>query len=45
MHSTFQRATAVARRIANETEIHRRRISVPSVAVSEIATEFFRTLR
>ncbi len=41
MHSTFQRATAVARRIANETEIHRRRISVPSVAVSEIATEFF----
>jgi glutamyl-tRNA reductase len=41
MHSAFQRATAVARRIANETEIHRRRISVPSVAVSEIATQFF----
>lgn len=41
MHSAFQRATAVARRIANETEIHRRRISVPSVAVSEIASEFF----
>ncbi|MEZ6134530.1 MAG: glutamyl-tRNA reductase [Pirellulaceae bacterium] len=41
MHRAFQRATVVARRVANETEIHRRRISVPSVAVSEIATEFF----
>lgn len=41
MHSAFQRATAVARRITNETDMHRRRISVPSVAVSEIATEFF----
>jgi glutamyl-tRNA reductase len=41
MHRAFQRATAVARRVANETTIHRRRISVPSVAVSEIATEFF----
>jgi glutamyl-tRNA reductase len=41
MHRAFQRATAVARRIANETSIQRRRISVPSVAVSEIATEFF----
>lgn len=41
MHRAFQRATAVARRVANETSIQRRRISVPSVAVSEIATEFF----
>lgn len=41
MHQAFQRATAVAKRVANETEIHRRRVSVPSVAVSEIATEFF----
>ena len=40
-HRAFQRAIAVARRVANETTIHRRRISVPSVAVSEIATEFF----
>lgn len=43
MHRAFQRATVVARRVANETEIHRRRISVPSVAVSEIANEFFET--
>ncbi|MBX3420998.1 MAG: glutamyl-tRNA reductase [Pirellulaceae bacterium] len=41
MHRVFQRATAVARRVANETTIQQRRISVPSVAVSEIATEFF----
>jgi glutamyl-tRNA reductase len=41
MHQAFQRATVVARRVANETEIHRRRISVPSVAVSEIAADFF----
>lgn len=41
MHKAFQKATVVARRVANETEIHKRRISVPSVAVSEIATEFF----
>lgn len=41
MHLAFQRATNVAKRVATETEIHRRRISVPSVAVSEIATEFF----
>lgn len=41
MHLAFQRATKVAKRVATETEIHRRRVSVPSVAVSEIATEFF----
>lgn len=41
MHRAFQRATAVARRVTNETTIHRRRISVPSIAVSEIATDFF----
>lgn len=41
MHSAFQHANQVAKRVTNETEIHRRRISVPSVAVSEIASEFF----
>ncbi|MCC6510146.1 MAG: glutamyl-tRNA reductase, partial [Pirellulaceae bacterium] len=39
--SVFQRAAYVAKRVQNETTIHRRRISVPSVAVSEIASEFF----
>ncbi|MCA9191140.1 MAG: glutamyl-tRNA reductase [Planctomycetales bacterium] len=44
MHLAFQRATVVARRVANETKIHQRRVSVPSVAVSEIATDFFESL-
>ena len=41
MHAVFQHANQVVKRVTNETEIHRRRISVPSVAVSEIASEFF----
>jgi glutamyl-tRNA reductase len=41
MHAAFQHASLVAKRVTTETEIHRRRISVPSVAVSEIASEFF----
>ncbi len=41
LHAAFQHANQVAKRVINETEIHRRRISVPSVAVSEVASEFF----
>ncbi|GIX00430.1 MAG: glutamyl-tRNA reductase [Pirellulaceae bacterium] len=41
MHQLFQRATVVARRVTNETDIQKRRVSIPSVAVSEIAAEFF----
>lgn len=41
MHAAFQHANQVAKRVTNETEIHRRRLSIPSVAVSEIASEFF----
>ncbi len=41
MHAAFQHANQVAKRVTNETEIHRRRISVPSVAVSEIASDVF----
>lgn len=44
VHAAFQHASYVAKRVSNETEIHSRRISVPSVAISEIATEFFETL-
>lgn len=40
-HAIFQQASFVAKRVTNETQIHRRRVSVPSVAVSEIAAEFF----
>jgi len=41
LHTLFQRANSVSKRVFNETEIHRRRVSIPSVAVSEIASEFF----
>ncbi len=40
-HAMFQHASFVAKRVASETMIQRRRISVPSVAVSEVAAEFF----
>ena len=41
MHSLFQHANQVSKRVTSETEIHRRRVSVPSVAVSEVASEFY----
>ncbi len=41
MHSLFQHANQVSKRVTTETEIHRRRISVPSIAVSEVASEFY----
>jgi glutamyl-tRNA reductase len=44
VHAAFQHANHVAKRVGNETEIHSKRISVPSVAISEIATEFFERL-
>lgn len=40
-HAVFQHASYVAKRVASETSIQRRRISIPSVAVSEVAAEFF----
>ena len=41
MHSLFQHANQVSKRVTSETEIHRRRVSIPSVAVSEVASEFY----
>ncbi|MGI9473150.1 MAG: glutamyl-tRNA reductase [Rubripirellula sp.] len=43
-HSVFQAANRAAKRVQQETTIHRRRVSVPSVAVGEVATEVFDTL-
>lgn len=43
-HSVFQAANRAAKRVQQETSIHRRRVSVPSVAVGEIATEVFDSL-
>ncbi|HAO00015.1 MAG TPA: glutamyl-tRNA reductase [Planctomycetaceae bacterium] len=40
-HAVFQRAIRTAKRIASETRIHERRISVPSVAISDLATQIF----
>ncbi len=43
-HSVFQAANRAAKRVQQETSIHRRRVSVPSVAVGEVASEVFDTL-
>ena len=40
-HSIFQAALRVARRVAGETEIHQRRVSIPSVAVADFARQIF----
>ena len=44
MHAAFQAASRVAKRVQHETAIHRRRVSIPSVAVGEVTPEFFETL-
>ena len=41
LHSAFQAAIRVARRVAAETAIHQRRVSVPSVAVADFARQIF----
>jgi len=41
LHSTFQAALMVARRVASETAIHQRRVSIPSVAVADFAQQIF----
>ena len=41
LHGCFQAALRVARRVASETALHRHRVSIPSVAIAEIAREFF----
>ncbi|MGV3485168.1 MAG: glutamyl-tRNA reductase [Planctomycetaceae bacterium] len=43
-HTVFQAASRVAKRVQRETLIHRKRVSVPSVAVGEIIPEFFDSL-
>ena len=41
LHAVFQAALRVARRVAGETAIHQRRVSVPSVAVADFARQIF----
>jgi glutamyl-tRNA reductase len=40
-HGCFQSAIRVARRVASETDLHRYRVSIPSVAVGEVASRVF----
>jgi glutamyl-tRNA reductase len=41
LHTAFQAALMVARRVAGETAIHQRRVSIPSVAVADFARQIF----
>ncbi len=41
LHMAFAGANRVAKRVQTETAIHRRRVSIPSVAVSEFASRLF----
>ena len=43
-HAVFQAANHAAKRVQSETAIHRKRVSVPSVAVGEVVPEVFDTL-
>ncbi len=40
-HSFFQSALRVARRVANETALHQHRVSIPSVAIADFASQIF----
>jgi len=40
-HATFQTAVKAARRVATETTLHQRRVSIPSVAVADFAQQVF----
>lgn len=40
-HCVFQAAVRVARRVAAETTLHQRRVSIPSVAVADLARQIF----
>ena len=41
LHGAFQSALRVARRVAGETSIQQRRVSIPSVAVAEFGRQIF----
>ena len=41
MHLAFQGANRTAKRVQNETTIHQRRVSIPSVAVADFAKQIF----
>lgn len=40
-HGCFQSALRVARRVAHETALHKHRVSIPSVAIADFASQIF----
>jgi glutamyl-tRNA reductase len=40
-HCLFQAALRVARRVASDTDLHRHRVSIPSVAIADFAARIF----
>ena len=40
-HAVFQAALRVAKRITNETTVHQRRVSIPSIAIADFAKQIF----
>jgi glutamyl-tRNA reductase len=44
-HGCFQAALRVAKRVANETMLHRHRVSIPSVAIADFAGQIFEDFR
>ncbi|GHT32267.1 glutamyl-tRNA reductase [Planctomycetales bacterium] len=45
LHILFQAALNTAKQIAAQTELHRHRISIPSVAISDFALQIFENLK
>jgi glutamyl-tRNA reductase len=41
LHDLFQSALRAARRVYNETELHKHRVSIPSVAIADFASRVF----
>jgi glutamyl-tRNA reductase len=44
LNRLFQSALKTAKQVANETELHKRRVSLPSIAVSDFALQVFERL-
>ncbi len=41
MHELFQSALRAARRVAHETDLHKHRVSIPSIAIADFASRVF----
>ncbi|MDR3183588.1 MAG: glutamyl-tRNA reductase [Planctomycetaceae bacterium] len=44
LHTLFQTALKTAKRVATETDLHRHKVSIPSIAVTDFAMRIFETL-